>query len=142
MESLYNDSLANDSLANNTNTNTTNYGSYWIFIVMAGPIAVIIFIAVCVYIYSKTIKKCYKENKGKIVIKSVLNPVFIGKINTKLPEDTICCICLDEVTNKQDYVSLNCGHIFHNKCLETWVKTQNKNKYNSNCPLCRMHNKN
>ncbi len=37
--------------------------------------------------------------------------------------DTTCAICLEP----GDY-QINCGHIFHKRCLAQWKKT---------CPLCR-----
>ena len=37
--------------------------------------------------------------------------------------DTVCAICYEEA----DY-QLNCGHIFHKRCLMKWKKT---------CPMCR-----
>ena len=43
-----------------------------------------------------------------------------------------CCICLDNLNN--DYIKLNCNHIFHNQCIL-------QNEYISNkklCPLCRQ----
>lgn len=49
---------------------------------------------------------------------------FIHKIFT---EDK-CGICFDK--NNDKYV-LRCGHIFHNKCIETWI-SQSK----QTCPLC------
>lgn len=41
-----------------------------------------------------------------------------------------CCICLDNMYNK-DMIKLNCGHIFHKKCLLLNIKNSNK------CPYCR-----
>lgn len=37
--------------------------------------------------------------------------------------DTTCAICYEEA----DY-QLNCGHIFHKRCIKQWKK---------DCPLCR-----
>ena len=141
MDLLSNNSSVNDSSVNNSSinnfsnsTNTINYENY-IFIAIAGPIAVVIFIAICVYIYSKIIKICDKSTaEGKIIVESFQNPTFNEQVNSILLDKTICCICLDDVNNNQNYVTLNCGHVFHRKCLETWVKTR---QFNSNCPLCR-----
>jgi hypothetical protein len=41
-----------------------------------------------------------------------------------------CCFCLEEITNENSNVKLNCSHIFHLIC---W----NQNNC-SNCPLCRV----
>lgn len=28
---------------------------------------------------------------------------------------------------------VNCGHIFHSKCIKTWTSS-----YKNNCPICRL----
>lgn len=38
-----------------------------------------------------------------------------------------CSICLNIVTNKP----LKCGHVFHDKCIKTWLKEH------ETCPNCR-----
>lgn len=43
-----------------------------------------------------------------------------------------CPICLNNFTNKKDVVRLACGHLFHRKCIQTWV-----NRGNPMCPVCR-----
>ena len=52
MELLPNNTFANDSYAidfiNNTNTHAANFDEYWLFVIIGGPIAVVIFIAFCV----------------------------------------------------------------------------------------------
>ena len=40
-----------------------------------------------------------------------------------------CTICLEN--GQETQTRLNCGHIFHEKCLEDWLKI------NATCPLCR-----
>lgn len=51
-----------------------------------------------------------------------------------------CCICYDCIDNKE-FISLDCSHTFHIKCLHTWFMTI---KINLLCPLCRteVHNYN
>ena len=46
-----------------------------------------------------------------------------------------CCICLDTI-NEEDYISLDCNHIFHKECLSKWVGYSNKRSL-IDCPLCR-----
>lgn len=41
---------------------------------------------------------------------------------------TICNICLDEIKIGK---KLNCGHIFHLRCIKEWITG------NSGCPLCK-----
>lgn len=40
----------------------------------------------------------------------------------------VCSICF---TGEDDFVQLSCRHIFHRKCIETWINIQRT------CPLCR-----
>jgi hypothetical protein len=52
-----------------------------------------------------------------------------------LPEnDTVCAICLMSVEENStlDWTSLECGHIFHIKCITEWMKC------NRTCPFCRI----
>lgn len=41
---------------------------------------------------------------------------------------SVCSICFTPLVF---YAELSCGHSFHLKCLESWIKRKN------NCPLCR-----
>lgn len=56
-----------------------------------------------------------------------MNEIYKGNKYSSCDE---CCICLDNMYN-QEMIKLNCGHIFHKKCLL-------KNIINSHkCPYCR-----
>ena len=48
-------------------------------------------------------------------------------------KDDDCAICLDKIKD-YDYVILSCKHMFHYKCLQTWLQT--KKEYVKLCPLC------
>ena len=39
----------------------------------------------------------------------------------------VCTICLENVKNSP----MQCGHVFHNKCIKKWLKE------NDTCPNCR-----
>lgn len=43
-----------------------------------------------------------------------------------------CPICLDQMTDDEANTTLNCGHKFHNRCLENMIRHGN-----NICPLCR-----
>ena len=43
-----------------------------------------------------------------------------------------CQICLDEFDESSDIVKLDCGHVFCDTCIKTYLET-----YNNICPLCR-----
>jgi hypothetical protein len=42
-----------------------------------------------------------------------------------------CSICQDEYQIKEYKRELSCGHLFHKKCIDKWLKT------NLTCPFCR-----
>lgn len=52
---------------------------------------------------------------------------------TNQPEPE-CPVCLTEFKPDSEINHLSCGHIFHNVCLEKWLKG-----WNFTCPLCRNH---
>ena len=51
--------------------------------------------------------------------------------NGKITEETKCVICQCYLHQSDDYCKLNCGHLYHNKCIHKWKKERNE------CPLCR-----
>ncbi|KAL3078138.1 hypothetical protein niasHT_033113 [Heterodera trifolii] len=46
-------------------------------------------------------------------------------------EDNSCAICLDPIENGTMVKPLPCKHIFHNKCIYSWIKKH------ITCPMCR-----
>ena len=134
-----------NNFTNSTNTDTSHgletYEEYIIIILLFFPILLILFVSINYHIYDviKKYFKCFiRKNNPKIVVESIVNPVFIQEINTNnLLEETKCCICLEEINDKQKYISLKCEHVFHQECLMEWIKTQQNSKHDSNCPLCR-----
>ncbi|CAK9151845.1 unnamed protein product [Ilex paraguariensis] len=50
---------------------------------------------------------------------------------TNRPEQE-CSVCLTEFKPDAEINHLSCGHVFHNSCLEKWLKY-----WNVTCPLCR-----
>ncbi|KXS94476.1 hypothetical protein AC578_1720 [Pseudocercospora eumusae] len=45
---------------------------------------------------------------------------------------TSCSVCLDDFTNASTVIRLDCKHVFHAKCIVTWLE-----KSKNSCPLCR-----
>ena len=43
-----------------------------------------------------------------------------------------CIICFEEYMDESVVSKLECKHIFHTKCLSTWIEK------NQSCPLCRF----
>ena len=56
-----------------------------------------------------------------------------------LPEDEICSVCLEKFskTPEQAVYKTNCGHLFHNNCLNKSCLADEKARRNLLCPLCR-----
>ncbi|KAL4449988.1 hypothetical protein ABPG74_015107 [Tetrahymena malaccensis] len=51
----------------------------------------------------------------------------------KAPSGELCAVCLEEFVLNKDLVRVTiCHHVFHNECLEEWLKKQ------QNCPSCRQ----
>ena len=48
--------------------------------------------------------------------------------NNKKYDDTLCVICLDDITDKT--VELKCVHIYHYDCIKEWIEVK------ATCPLC------
>ncbi len=44
-----------------------------------------------------------------------------------------CCICTDEYESRQYVRKLQCGHIFHGRCVDQWFRQSD----HVNCPVCR-----
>ena len=42
-----------------------------------------------------------------------------------------CHICITDFEMKENGMFLPCGHIYHPKCIEPWLKEHNT------CPVCR-----
>ena len=40
-----------------------------------------------------------------------------------------CCICME---NPVQTAILNCGHLYHSKCIDEWFLKKNE------CPICRI----
>merc|ERR1711964_442879 len=47
--------------------------------------------------------------------------------------DERCCICLGDFLKGEDVRELDCNHLFHKECVDTWLKQNRK------CPLCKQN---
>lgn len=51
-----------------------------------------------------------------------------------MEEHKECSICLEPIDENEEVKKLiNCNHIFHKSCIDTWSNN------NNTCPLCRKH---
>ena len=75
-------------------------------------------------------EKVGNVSKGltKAQIKKI--PRFIYQKNKYKNIDNKCVVCQYEFKNGENITKLNCGHVFHTDCVDTWLS---KNKV---CPMC------
>ena len=65
-----------------------------------------------------------KKFSLSLIIKYILDFVIMS---------VTCSICHEDINFNDDEISvLNCGHLFHQRCLQQWLNT------NSTCPQCRI----
>ena len=41
-----------------------------------------------------------------------------------------CIICLEEITSSSKVIALRCAHVYHEHCVNAWMKKK------SLCPIC------
>ncbi|CAM9132370.1 unnamed protein product [Chrysoparadoxa australica] len=46
--------------------------------------------------------------------------------------DETCCICMEAFAEGDSVKRLQCTHMFHEKCVDTWLRS------NGSCPVCKM----
>ena len=61
-----------------------------------------------------------------------LPETYIEDVNKLDNEKKNCVICLEDFKTGDKAVILPCIHMFHNKCIKNWLKTQNS------CPICKF----
>ncbi len=75
---------------------------------------------------------------GAILERNRIKFTAIEKNSHEYTDDDCCSICLfpyndlEQQEQQEEIIKTNCNHIFHIKCLSSWVK-QNK----KTCPICR-----
>ena len=139
--------------------NNFNYG----ILLAVSPLicVIIIFIIVLLnfYIYEplkeyiSNIKKKYerkKIEKNLPIYNCKINTFYIKELNKNnfdevrnLKKKIECSICCEEINiekfkyKKTNLIFLNCSHVYHTKCLQSWVKTRVNDFIKPDCPYCR-----
>ena len=70
--------------------------------------------------------------KTSLLIK---NHTYYSQLNSEDESENSheeCSICFEEIKNN-NFKTLNCGHIFHKNCIDSWLKI------NPICPYCREY---
>ena len=73
----------------------------------------------------------YRTNNTSDLInreRLLVNDLPVLKIETSVNES--CSICLERFKLDDMINKLNCNHMYHKECLDSWIQ-------NNNCPLCR-----
>ena len=73
--------------------------------------------------------------KQGTAIDKLLEALIVDK-KIKLDDDLLKCksscpVCLEKFKDNEFKRELKCGHVFHKKCIDKWIKHQNS------CPICR-----
>ncbi|EPS29978.1 hypothetical protein PDE_04928 [Penicillium oxalicum 114-2] len=68
---------------------------------------------------TRTLEEWWTITKGSLGLSEAVDGHFV------------CAVCLDEVSRTEQIRELQCRHVFHRECLETWYLGDH-----FNCPLC------
>ena len=90
-------------------------------------------------LYNKTVNAKKSPSKGYREAQAGVSNEDAGKdVDESLEEDDPdaikCVICYD--TEQGGRKHTRCGHKFHGKCIQDWLKA---NPFNKTCPLCRQN---
>lgn len=61
-----------------------------------------------------------------------LSQVELAVLEGKDGEDNECTVCLDAMVAGEEVRKLPCSHMFHQKCIDSWLLDKRK------CPLCNL----
>jgi hypothetical protein len=86
-----------------------------------------IFVFSCIVISST----CYCIHRRLSAIPTEdINVSLQEKWYTEIPDE--CIICIEAYDTTDAIRILGCNHIFHTKCIETWIQYSSKTQ----CPIC------
>ena len=73
-----------------------------------------------------------KETLNKIMLDKCAMVDTFKNLDEKLKKFDTCLICLDEFKEENIIRKINCDHIFHKECIDSWLLNESYK-----CPLCR-----
>jgi hypothetical protein len=82
------------------------------------------------YLLESVLNISFEEEKGMLRDENVSIEIKKEKFKDNVSGE--CCICCSKYMKNEEYIKLECGHLFHSGCIEEWVK------YKKNCPVCRI----
>ena len=103
------------------------------------------------YIINLKHKYQRKQTEKKLPIYNCrINTFYIKELNKSnfkrvknQKKNLECSICCEEIDiekfkhKKADLIFLNCSHVYHTNCLQSWVKTRVNDFIKPDCPYCR-----
>ena len=85
-----------------------------------------------------TLKNIIKEDNNlniKLMNINKINNIFFKKMGRSQCKNKFCTVCQNKINSKEHKIKLNtCGHFFHKKCLNKYLKFC-KTKFS--CPNCK-----
>ena len=85
-----------------------------------------------------TLKNIIEEDKKlniKLVKMEKINNIFFKEMKSDSCDNKFCTICQETIKSKEHKIRLDtCGHYFHKKCLNKYLKTS---LTNFSCPNCK-----
>ena len=141
-ESIYNeDNSTDDDYESDAN-------SLLVLLIPLGPLILLFIAMLGIYscnLYDVICDKCknykskykvWNESKNAPIFNGTLSAKYITTLNTKnhskidKKEQPDCSICIEPIhlekfkLKKNDLVFLECGHVYHKDCIQSWVKSQ------------------
>ena len=81
---------------------------------------------------------CEKKISPTIIVNNQMNNKTIKKLNKKNKKslNKECFVCFESLIEKKN-INLNCGHSFHQECLQGWISRKIEENLGITCPVCR-----
>jgi len=121
----------------NLDTVTTTFAQQiWQHVILNG-ISIVLHRIVCVFLFYTLIQSDFKRGILPDVLEKYTKRLAVASGGDKLMLDEICgvdaecSICLGSYADGDEVRKLNCGHVFHQHCVDVWL-LQHQNR----CPLC------
>lgn len=88
-------------------------------------------------VLNRSIRETKKRKTVKHIKELIQNNIprhkVLNKNNEIIKNKEECVICANEYKTRQWIIELECGHIFHKKCIDKWFIKSREMK----CPFCR-----
>lgn len=62
---------------------------------------------------------------------NIINSIDSYAYHKKKKDEEMCAVCISKLENKEQVKSLGCKHVFHSKCINSWLK------HKLVCPCCK-----